>query len=68
MNLVKIGPLTINLDRVACVRELTGRTATPGAATEAIRIEFTDGQHLDVHHGVQALRAWIASHAEVLEP
>ncbi len=68
MNLVKIGPLTLNLDRVASLRELCSRGPDGATVAGVIRVQFTDGEHLDIHQGAETLRAWIGAHAQVLVP
>jgi hypothetical protein len=59
MNLIRVGQLTINLDRVACIRDL----AIPGAPAPSgpVRIEFDQNYYVEVNASADVLRAWLAT-------
>ncbi len=64
MNLVKIGQVVINFEKVRYVRDQG--TAGSGAP---LTIDFGQGQTLDLHAQVDSLRTWLAANSiDVLAP
>src|SRR6476620_10475533 len=62
MTLVQVGQLTINMDRVCYIRDLSTPTSAGGQPVPgALRLQFEDGHHLEVYRDAAALRAWMAS-------
>jgi hypothetical protein len=48
MTLLKIDRVVINLDRVACVRDLSDRDATGQVTRGLYRVEFDNGHHVEI--------------------
>lgn len=56
MNLVRIGSIYVNFDRVAMIRNLT---PDPEASETLIRLEFDQGHHVDVTTHATELLQWV---------
>lgn len=66
MNLIRVGQLTINLDRVACIRDL----AIPGAPAPSgpLRIEFDRNHYIEINGSADALRSWLTTNTTLMMP
>lgn len=68
MTLIQIGSLIINLDRVTSIRDLSTTDATGQTIPGAVRLSFDRGESLDLTQSADALRTWLATNAQRLEP
>ncbi|MEW4571249.1 hypothetical protein AB1L88_25535 [Tautonia sp. JC769] len=66
MNLVRIGSIYVNFDRVSMVRNLT---PDPEDTQRLIRLEFAEGHHVDVTTHAAELLQWVEQRTtDVAEP
>ncbi|WP_152053636.1 hypothetical protein [Tautonia marina] len=56
MNLVRIGSIYVNFDRVAMIRNLT---PDPDDPQPLVRLEFGEGHHVDVTNHATELLQWV---------
>jgi hypothetical protein len=68
MNLLRIGPTVVNLDRVTCIRDCSARDAQGRVVRPLFRIEFETGPAIDIARQAEALRDWLATNAAALTP
>jgi hypothetical protein len=66
MNLVRIGSIYVNFDRVSMIRNLTPDPEDPQTL---IRLEFAEGHHVDVTTHASDLLRWVEQRTtEVTDP
>ena len=68
MNLIQIGPHTINLDRVLSIHDLAVSGVSGASPTAPMRIRFGGHDHLDLYEGAETLRDWLSTRTEVVSP
>ncbi|WP_169973642.1 hypothetical protein [Tautonia rosea] len=56
MNLVRIGSIFVNFDRVTMIRNLT---PDPEHTQLLVRLDFSEGHHLDVTSHATELLQWV---------
>lgn len=61
MNLIKLGPDFINVDRVAVVRDLSPEAG--GGGPRLVRIEFAGGGSIELSTHAQGLLDWATENA-----
>ena len=66
MTLVQIGQLTLNLDAVTSIRDLSVRDASGTVVQGLYRVEFVQGPPIEIARDADALRQYIAAHATVM--
>jgi hypothetical protein len=66
MLMLRVGKLTLNLAQVTLIRDL----AAPAPQRGGLRIEFHDGQRIDIVNDAEAgaLRAWLAENSQSVAP
>ena len=66
MNLVRIGSIHVNFDRVSLIRNLT---PGPEDTQTLIRLEFAEGHHVDVTTHATELLQWVEQRStDVADP
>ena len=66
MNLVRIGSIYVNFDRVSMIRNLT---PDPEDTQTLLRLEFVEGHHVDVTTHATELLQWVEQRTtEVTDP
>ncbi|RUL89601.1 hypothetical protein [Tautonia sociabilis] len=65
MNLIRVGPIFVNFDRVTTVRDLTPEA---GTGPRLVRIEFDEGHTVDITAQAQWLLDWMISQATDVTP
>lgn len=68
MTLIRIGQLTVNVDQIALIRDLSSADEPVSSFRGGFEIEFQGGRRVDLVNGVEseALRAWLSLNAEDL--
>ena len=61
MNLLKIGQTYINLDQVACIRDLATTNSSGGPVDGPIQVEFAGGHVAHFAQQADSLRSWLGS-------
>ncbi len=65
MNLIRVGPSIVNLDRVTCIRDVS-RTDALGQVTQSCyRIEFDNHESVEILNHADALRQWLSISSSV---
>lgn len=66
MNLIRIGTLIINLERVTSIRALPAAGESDPLAPGALRLCFEGAAPLDIYHHSDALWGWLVANAQVV--
>ncbi len=64
MTLIQIGPLTVNLDRVTSICDLSTVDASGQVIPGALRLGFEGGDFLNILQNADALRTWLAANSQ----
>lgn len=66
MTLIRIGQLTLNLENLRCVHDLSTTDASGAAVPGPIRLVFGGGEEVVVHDQAPALRSWLATNSQLV--
>jgi hypothetical protein len=66
MTLIQIGQLTLNLDNVTSIRDLSTKDSTGAVVPGPIRLTFGRGEEVVVNDQAPALRAWLTTNSQAI--